>query len=866
MVVNQKQKHKLKRFVRQLDSVRGRHTELVSVYIPAGYDIIKIIGHLQQEQGTAANIKDKTTQQHVIDSLERMIRQLRLYKRTPENGLAIFSGNVSEREGKVDIQVFWIEPPEPLNMRIYRCDQRFKTDLLKEMMEYKEEYGLIVIDRREANIGILKGTSIVQSAEMHSRVPGKTRAGGQCLADSTLVQMSNGDIVHIKNIHTNVKCVNLKNFQITDTKTVAKWNTKKKLAYLITTKCPRAEILCSADHLFFTRSKDGILQKPASELGPNDFLLMPEKIEVKGRPQPIKILDLYEYYLTESGRKLLKQNRKEKKLLQKDIAKKICATQTAISKLEIGKINFRLEKLKNLCKVLGIEPEWFIKNNTNPYSATKIPHHLNGNLAQIGGYYLGDGSLDDSRVSFAEQRKEVAEYYLKKFADFFNAKSSIRFRKKKNYYELRLSGRPIEKLFRQEFPKGMGVPPKVLKSPNKVVAAFLRGFFDAEGYVSSRVGIGIHNKLFAKQLQLMLLRFGILSSFSTHNNRKNPYSKNPRYNIEVCDKTSHTLFKEQIGFSSKEKQIKLCSLIRHKKDKDSTRQILPKGSEIRKIIESHGYSIHQKFKQIAPSGFFLDKREMSKTIFRKRIVEKAKFDNKLYSNLKKVLMYNLIPVKINKVNCIKADFNMTDISTKSENFIAEGLVVHNSALRFARLREIAAHEFFCKAAEAVQKEFLDKVSRGVMKGVIVGGPGPTKEEFVSKGYINRQIADKIIAIKDISYTGEFGLKELVDKSQDVLAQEVIANEKKIMEKFFELLAKQPNKVTYGLEQVKKALEMGAVETLLISEELDDDIAESLEETAEKFGTDVQFISLDTGEGAQLKNLGKIAAILRFELY
>jgi len=182
MALSTLQKHKLKKFIRTLEKIKGRHTELVSVYIPAGYDMNKIITHLAQEQGTAANIKDKTTRTHVQDSLERMIRHLRLYKCTPENGLAAFSGDASDREGKPDIQVWSIELPQPINTRIYRCDQKFKTDLLKEMLEHKEMYGLIILDRKEASIGMLKGTSITEITSMHSSVPGKVRAGGQSAA------------------------------------------------------------------------------------------------------------------------------------------------------------------------------------------------------------------------------------------------------------------------------------------------------------------------------------------------------------------------------------------------------------------------------------------------------------------------------------------------------------------------------------------------------------------------------------------------------------------------------------------------------------------------------------------------------------
>lgn len=174
-----KTKQKLKRFILNLDKIRGRHTELVSVYVPAGYDLNKIINHLSQEQGTATNIKDKQTRDNVISSLEKAIRHLRVVGRTPANGIAIFSGNTSQKEGQPNIEVFSIEPPEPLNTRIYRCDQTFVTEPLKEFMEYSEAYGLIVIDRREGTLGLLKGTNIVELAGFTSNVPGKTTKGGQ---------------------------------------------------------------------------------------------------------------------------------------------------------------------------------------------------------------------------------------------------------------------------------------------------------------------------------------------------------------------------------------------------------------------------------------------------------------------------------------------------------------------------------------------------------------------------------------------------------------------------------------------------------------------------------------------------------------
>ena len=177
--ISTKQRLKLKHFVKELEQYRGRHTELVSVYAPSGYDMNKIINHLQQEQGTAANIKSSSTRKNVQDALEKMIQHLKLFKKTPENGLAVFSGNVAEREGQQDFKVWSVEPPIPLNQRLYRCNKEFVLEPLIEMVEHEEVYGMVVMDRRDATLALLKGKTITPLQKTHSEVPGKIRAGGQ---------------------------------------------------------------------------------------------------------------------------------------------------------------------------------------------------------------------------------------------------------------------------------------------------------------------------------------------------------------------------------------------------------------------------------------------------------------------------------------------------------------------------------------------------------------------------------------------------------------------------------------------------------------------------------------------------------------
>ncbi|MBI4983129.1 peptide chain release factor 1, partial [Candidatus Woesearchaeota archaeon] len=113
-IITAEQKLHLKKFIRELKEQKALHTEFVSVYIPKDYDIIKIINHLAEEQGTASNIKSAVTRKNVQMALEKMIQHLRLFPKTPPNGLAVFTGNVAAVEGKQDMRVWSIEPPVPL--------------------------------------------------------------------------------------------------------------------------------------------------------------------------------------------------------------------------------------------------------------------------------------------------------------------------------------------------------------------------------------------------------------------------------------------------------------------------------------------------------------------------------------------------------------------------------------------------------------------------------------------------------------------------------------------------------------------------------------------------------------------------------
>jgi DNA-binding Xre family transcriptional regulator len=355
MAITGTQRHQIKKFVKELAPHKGRHTELVTVYIPADYEMTKVIQQLSQEQGTATNIKSASTRKNVQAALERMIQHLRLYKRTPEHGLAAFSGNVAEREGQSDVQVWSIEPPEPLNIRIYRCDKQFILEPLEDMCDIKEVYGLIVMDRRDACIALLKGKKILPLQKTHSEVPGKHKTGGQCLVKETLIQSCDGAILQIKASHNPqvLKTMMIKDFSLTDSPITDKWNVKKSHIYKITTKSPQLEVQASKDHVFFVRTENGIKERSAEELQEGDYLIMPEKINITGSIQTINAVQYYNSFsINEEGRSLLQKRRMEKNLLQKELAEQLGMTKVTISRYELGKSHAGRVTLQKVCAAL----------------------------------------------------------------------------------------------------------------------------------------------------------------------------------------------------------------------------------------------------------------------------------------------------------------------------------------------------------------------------------------------------------------------------------------------------------------------------------------------------------------------------------
>ncbi|HOZ35392.1 MAG TPA: peptide chain release factor aRF-1 [archaeon] len=230
-----------------------------------------------------------------------------------------------------------------------------------------------------------------------------------------------------------------------------------------------------------------------------------------------------------------------------------------------------------------------------------------------------------------------------------------------------------------------------------------------------------------------------------------------------------------------------------------------------------------------------------------------------------------------------------------------------SSVRFERLREKAAQDFYRRVGERMSISMVDIPK---LKGIIVGGPGMTKNEFLEESELDYRLKNMIMGTVDTSYTDESGIKEMLDKAGELLKDASIIKERQLINKFIEKVATN-GLATYGYNEVIESIMQGKAETVIVSEGLEwsvhkyqctscgqftpkvirdknkqvtvpttcqycesstneeeveiADLYEYLVDLSYNFGTKVVLISIETPEGNQFLNtFGGLGSFLRYK--
>lgn len=232
-----------------------------------------------------------------------------------------------------------------------------------------------------------------------------------------------------------------------------------------------------------------------------------------------------------------------------------------------------------------------------------------------------------------------------------------------------------------------------------------------------------------------------------------------------------------------------------------------------------------------------------------------------------------------------------------------------SALRFARLREEKRHNYVRKVAELAVQNFITNDKANVA-GIILAGSADFKNDLNQSDLFDNRLQSKVIKVVDVSYGGENGFNQAIELSSETLGNVKFIQEKKLIGKYFDEISLDTGRICFGIEDTLKALELGAVETLIVFENLEitrwalkdsngseillhttkeqeennrdkfmdketgqemeiisqDSFLEWIAEHYRDFGTTLEFVSDRSTEGNQfVKGFGGVGGILRYKV-
>jgi peptide chain release factor subunit 1 len=165
----------------ELESEEGSGRALITLYIPHDKPIPDVTGYLKEEYIRSGTIQETEDRRQVQRALSSILSHLKNYDELPGNGLALFCGAASEETG-TDRRCTIIEPPEPLALYLYRRSTKFELEPLRQMLEAKNVYGLLVLNLSGAWWGFLRGDRIKTAGKSTSSIPEKQHKGGQSSA------------------------------------------------------------------------------------------------------------------------------------------------------------------------------------------------------------------------------------------------------------------------------------------------------------------------------------------------------------------------------------------------------------------------------------------------------------------------------------------------------------------------------------------------------------------------------------------------------------------------------------------------------------------------------------------------------------
>jgi len=174
--------------------------------------------------------------------------------------------------------------------------------------------------------------------------------------------------------------------------------------------------------------------------------------------------------------------------------------------------------------------------------------------------------------------------------------------------------------------------------------------------------------------------------------------------------------------------------------------------------------------------------------------------------------------------------------------------------------------------EKIARLVVETASREGARVAVIAGPGPLKEDVAAK--VKELAGSLSVYVDTVSMGGRAGIGEIVRRPvvREALKEYSIIRGEEVLEEIMRAAARSPDRVVFGAEKVLAASRLGAVEALIVVDELlytiDDEVREAVDEAlenTERTRGEIVIVPADSPIGDKLKPLGGVAALLRFPL-
>lgn len=365
-------------------------------------------------------------------------------------------------------------------------------------------------------------------------------------------------------------------------------------------------------------------------------------------------------------------------------------------------------------------------NNSKEYTHPSI---LTPRLARLLGYLTGDGYLAENQssawISFTNKNPDVLDDYQKTFTALFD--QPLTTRTEDNHTEAYVTSQGLYNYLQDNFPEltqpstAKTVPTNIQRSKDDVVKAYLKAYFDTDGYVNEdkrHVSATTTSEELADHISHLLQRFGIVP-------RRKTKEKHATNTEEQRSVTAHQLiippcftkqFEQRIGFTHTEKQRALERITQ--KPRNTNVDTVPGVENLLKHIRfnqersQHDMGIPRSTYAHYEQG----NREPSRNTLQ-TIVDRIDTTNTWsYQALEQIAHSDIFWDEIERIETIESnDDYVYDFQVdRTHNYVANGVVAHNSQL-LKRISHVAPKSRFVSGkgstgagltASVVKDEFL----------------------------------------------------------------------------------------------------------------------------------------------------------------